>query len=280
MIIITFFISGCTIFKRDSMEDITILTTIYANEYVLTSLYGDNAVINSIYPDDTNVDIYTFTDKQIKDNSKKDLFVYMGKTNDSNIAVTYINKNKKLKLIDATFGMEYNNAEEELWLNPSNLLMIAQNIKNGLCEYIKSAYLTKEIEDNYEKLKIDVSELDAEIRLSLNNAPNNTIFTNSKALKFLEKYGITVIVVNENDTQYEKNLNILNNYINSKKVSNFFILENSNYSNDIDKLITDKKINLLTLRNLKNINDDERNNKINYIDISKSNLDLLKKELY
>ena len=46
------------------------------------------------------------------------------------------------------------------------------------------------------------------------------------------------------------------------------------------KLITDKKINLLTLRNLKNINDDERNNKINYIDISKSNLDLLKKELY
>ena len=280
LVIFAFFINGCTLFKRDSMEDITILTTIYANEYVLSYLYGDNAVINSIYPDDTNIDVYTFTDKQIRDNSKKDLFVYMGKTNDSNIAITYINKNKNLKLIDASFGMEYKNAEEELWLNPSNLLMIAQNIKNGLCEYIKSAYLTKEIETNYENLKIEISELDAEMHLSLSNAPNDTIFTNSKALKYLEKYGIDVIVVSENDPQYEKNLAILNNYIENKKVSNFYILENSKYTNDINKLVTDNKITLLTIRNLKNITDSERNNKTNYIDISKSNLDLLKKELY
>ena len=56
----------------------------------------------------------------------------MGKTKDSDIAIEYLNKNKNLKLIDATFGMEYKNGSEELWMDPSNLLMISQNIKNGL----------------------------------------------------------------------------------------------------------------------------------------------------
>ena len=37
--------SGC--FKRDEMEDITIITTVYPLEYVLTKLYGKSSVINS-----------------------------------------------------------------------------------------------------------------------------------------------------------------------------------------------------------------------------------------
>lgn len=280
IISLIFFISGCSIFKRDTMEDITIITTIYANEYVIDYLYGDNAIINSIYPDDTNVDTYTFTDKQIRDNSEKDLFIYMGKTNDSNIAISYLNKNEDLKLIDATFGMEYKNGQEELWLNPSNLLMIAQNIKNGLCEYISSSYLIKEIEDNYENLKIELSELDANIRLSFENATSNTIFTNNPSLKYLEKYGLNIIIVQEGDSQYDKNLTLLKNNINGKNINYFYSLENSKLPKDVQELINDKKITLKTLRNLKNITDNERNNNIDYIELSKINLDLLKEELY
>lgn len=272
--------TGCSLFKRDTMEDITIITTTYANEYVIDYLYGDNSVINSIYPDDTNIDTYTFTEKQIKDNSNKDLFIYMGKTNDSDIAIEYLNKNKNLKLIDATFGMQYKNDIEELWMNPSNLLMISQNIKNGLCEYITSSYLIKEIEDNYENLKIELSELDADIRLTFENASTKTIYTNSKALKYLEKYGLEVIVIEEDDNQYEKNLNILNKEISNNKVKHFFTLEYSNISKDITKLVEDKKITLSTIKNLKNITDEERNNDLDYIDISKQNLELFKEELY
>lgn len=274
------FMSGCSILKRDTMEDITIITTTYANEYVINYLYGENAIINSIYPDDTNIDTYTFTDKQNKDNSEKDLFVYMGKTKDADIAVNYLNNNKNLKLIDATFGMEYENGVEELWMNPSNLLMISQNIKNGLCEYITSSYLIKEIKTNYENLKIELSELDADIRLSFENANNKTIFTNNKSLNYLKKYGLNVIVVDENDSQYEKNLTLLKKNIENSKTKNFYILEYTALSKDIQKLIEEKKINLLTIRNLKNMTDDERNNGLNYINLSKQNLELLKKELY
>lgn len=272
--------TGCSLFKRDTMEDITIITTTYANEYVIDYLYGNNSVINSIYPDDTDIDNYTFTEKQIKDNSSKDLFIYMGKTNDSDIAIQYLNKNKNLKLVDATFGMQYKNGIEELWMNPSNLLMISQNIKNGLCEYITSAYLIKEIEDNYKNLKIELSELDAEVRLTFENSSNKTIFTNSKSLKYLEKYGLEVIVIDENDSQYEKNLNILSKEINNNSAKYFYMLEHSITSKNITKLVEDKKIELLTIKNLKNITDEERNNNLNYIDISKQNLELLKKALY
>ena len=37
-------ITGCSIFKRDSMENISIITTNYALEYVVDYLYGDNSL--------------------------------------------------------------------------------------------------------------------------------------------------------------------------------------------------------------------------------------------
>lgn len=279
-LLIVILVTGCDLLKRDTMEDITIITTIYPLEYVIDYLYGDNAIINSIYPDDVNIDKYILTEKQIKDNSKKDLFVYVGNSTDANQAVTFLNRNKKLKLIDATFGMEYNNSIEELWLNPSNLLMISQNIKNGLAEYINSTYLIKDISEKYEQLKLELSELDADIKLTIENANKDTIFTNDNSLKYLEKYGLKVYVLNENDDIYEKNLTILNNYIKNSKVKYFYILENTNISNDLQQLIDEDKIISTTFRNLKNINDEERNSDTNYVDITKENLEMLKKELY
>lgn len=280
LILLIIFISGCSLLKRDTMEDINIITTFYSLEYVTNYLYGNNAIVNSIYPDDTNIDTYKFTDKQIKDYSKNDLFIYMGISNDADSAVTFLNKNKNIKLIDATFGMNFKNGLEELWLNPSNLLMISQNIKTGLSEYITSTYLIKEIESNYDKLRIELSSLDANIKLSISNAKNKTIFVNDKSLEFLEKYGLNVIVVNENNINYEKNLITLKNSITSKTTENFFVLENGTISEEIQKLVTDKKIKLQTIRNLKNITDSERNNGVDYIKISKNNLEALKNELF
>lgn len=280
MLLMVLVLTGCDLLKRDTMEDITIITTIYPLEYALDYLYGDNSVINSIYPDDVNVDDYRLTEKQIKDNSKKDLFVYLGNSSDANQAVSFLERNKKLKLIDATFGMEYKNSIEELWLNPSNLLMISQNLKNGLAEYINSTYLIKEIDEKYEKLKLELSELDADIKLTIENANKDTIFTNHKALKYLEKYGLTVYVLDEKEDIYEKNLTILNNYIKNGKIKYFYVLENTSVSNDIEKLIEEKKIISANFRNLKNINDEERNSDTTYVDITLENVENLKKELY
>ena len=280
VLVLLLLLTGCTIFKRDTMENINIITTIYPLEYSINYLYGQSSTISSIYPDDINIDEYELTDKQIKDNSEKDLFVYMGLTKDSDIAVSLINQNKNLRLIDSTFGMEYKNDVSELWLNPSNLLMILQNIKNGLDEYIDNAYLKKEIDEQYKALKLELSELDANFKKTIENANKKTIYTNSKSMLFLEKYGLTVIIVNEEQELYEKNLALLKEAIENKKVSYFYRLEDTGLSKDVKTLIDEEKIKEIEFRNLKNITDAERSNKDDYVNITEKNIDNLKKELY
>ncbi len=273
-------LTGCTIFKRDNMENINIITSIYPLEYSINYLNGESSIINSIYPDDINTDEYELTDKQLKDNSTKDLFIYMGLTKDSDIAVELINRNKNLKLIDATFGMEYKQDVSELWLNPSNLLMILQNIKNGLDEYIDNAYLKIEINDRYKELKLELSELDASLKTTIENANRKTIYANSKSALFLEKYGLTVIVVDEKHEQYEKNLALLKEAIENKNVTYFYRFEDTILPKGVKELVEGGKIKELEFRNLKNITDEERKNKENYVDITEKNIENLKKELY
>ena len=280
LIMMTIILTGCDFFKRDNMENINIITTIYPLEYALNYLYGESSVVNSIYPDDVNTDTYQLTEKQYKDNSNKDLFVYMGLSNDSDIAVELINRNKNLKLIDATYGMEYKSDISELWLNPSNLLMILQNIKNGLNEYIDNAIIKQEINDRYNELKMILSEEDAFYKTTMENANKKEIFTNSASLRFLEKYGLKVTVVNKSLELYDKNLALLNDAIEKGKIKYFFTIEDSTLDENLTKLVENKKINPLEFRNLKNITDDERNNKRNYIDITKLNIETLKKEIY
>jgi zinc transport system substrate-binding protein len=273
-------LTGCTLFKRDDMENINIITSIYPLEYSIDYLYGESSIINSIYPDDINTDEYELTDKQLKDNSTKDLFVYMGLTKDSDIAVELINRNKNLKLIDATFGMEYKQDVSELWLNPSNLLMILQNIKNGLDEYIDNAYLKKEIDTRYKDLKLELSELDASLKTTIENANKKTIYANSKSAMFLEKYGLTVIVIEEKHELYEKNLALLKEAVENKKVTYFYRFEDTTLPKGVKELVDGSKLKELEFRNLKNITDEERKNKNTYVDITEKNIENLKKELY
>ena len=275
-----FFISGCSLFKRDEMENISIITTNYTLEYVVNYLYGDNSLVSSIYPDGVDIDNYTFTEKQIKDYSKKDLFVYMGVTSDSDQAVTFLNNNNKIKIIDATYGMNYKYTADELWLNPSNLLMIAQNIKNGLGEYITSTYLLKNIDSLYDELKVKLSNLDAEYKTSIENAPEKTIVVNSDNLLFLEKYELNVISLDENNTNYERNLALFKSYLRQETIKYLYIYENAPLTEEVKKIIEDNSVETLDIKNLKNITDEERDQDEDYFTIMYNNLEEIKKELY
>ncbi len=280
IILSLFLLTGCDLFKRDNMENINIITTIYPLEYTTNYLYGASSNVTSIYPDDINTDTYSLTEKQLKDNSKKDLFIYMGLTKDSDIAIKLIEKNKNLKLIDATFGMEYKKDLCELWLNPSNLLMILQNIKNGLDEYIDNTYIKLEIDEKYNELKMILSEIDAFLKTTMENATKKTIYSNSNSLLFLEKYGITVIPVDKNNELFEKNLALFANAAEKGQVKNFFVIEDSELTEDIQKVVDDNKIKTLDFRNIKNITDEERNARKTYQDLMEYNIEQLKKELY
>ena len=131
------FMSGCT---NDSMDNIEIIVTNYPNEYVVSALYGEHATITSTYPDGVDTNDYKVSNKQKKDYSKKDLFVYNGLLEkERNLAVDLLAINPDLKIIDTAYVLETDYSPEELWLNPSSLLMMSQNVRLSLNEYVSSS---------------------------------------------------------------------------------------------------------------------------------------------
>lgn len=272
--------SGCELFKLDTMEGINIITTSYPLEFIIKQLYGEHCLVKSIYPDGVNISTYEVNNKMLENYSKEDLFVYVSASNDKDIAVKLLDKNKKLLIIDGSLGMSPDYIEE-LWLNPSNLLMVAQNIKNGLIEYVDNTYLIKEIEDKYEELKLKLSELDAEIKLTAENATSNTIVVANKSLNYLKKYGFKVISLDDDNTALDKTIIEVTSMINSNSIKYIYSLENTE-DNETVKLLLENNSSLteIKLKKLDNITSDERNNNDDYFKLMQYNLEQIKKETY
>lgn len=272
LIIIT---TGCSV-TSSNMENIIIYASNYPVEYITNELYGKHSRIFSIYPNE----IIKLSDKLLSDYSKSDLFVYNGLSEEKNYAVSMINKNKKLMIVDAAMGMEYTHGIEELWINPSNFLMLSQNIKNGFKEYISNSYLINDIDKKYDELKLKVSEIDAEIKLMAENANDKNILVSNDVLLFLEKYGLNVISIDSDTELLEKRMNNAKNLINSKNIKYILVLNNDKLSEEVESFINETKIQKLYYHSLNVITNEEEENNEDYISIMYDNIELIKKELY
>lgn len=269
--------TGC---KQDDMEDIDIAVTNYPNEYIVNKLYGNHSTINRVYPDDVNIKDYKVTSKQKETFSKMGLFVYTGLVDEERkLAVNLLDKNRSLKIIDTSYVLETDYENEELWLNPSSLLMMAQNVRLGLKEYVTSNYLSKEIDKEYNKLKIELSELDAEYRLAVENTEQKVIVVEDESLKFLEKFGLTVICINEKSS--DKDINQVQELINNKSINYIFTYKKNTINSTVKNIIEkNTSIKLLELNKLDNITDKDRDDGKDYITLMNENLNTLKQELY
>lgn len=276
--IITSCLTGC--FKRDKMEDINIATTIYPLEYVTTRLYGNNSKIKSIYPRDSVSNSYKITPKQLKDYSEYDLFIYNGESKEREYATTMLNENKNLKIIDAAYGLDASYSMSDIWLNPSNILMLGQNIKNELIEYISNPYLIKEINDQYTLLKVDITELETEIKKAADNSINNQIIVTDESLNFLEKYGFEVINLTNNSKEKENNILLARELLESGKLNYIYNMEHGKNYDIVEELKNSYNAKTLTFRSLDTITEKDQNNNDDYLSIMHSNIDLLKQETY
>ena len=262
--------SGCL--KRDNLENIEIYTTSYPIEYITNRLYGEHSTVKSIYPDGVIIDSYELTDKQIKDYSNSSLFIFNGLAPEKKYVAPMFEHNKK---------MDYENYIEELWLNPSNFLMLAQNIKIGFNEYINNHYLKNDIDEKYEELKVEVSNLDAKIKLMVESSTDKTIVVSDDLFKFLEdKYGLTVISLEENDNLTDKTKADVINLINSGKISYIFTTQNKEINNTVNEIKEQTNVELVELKTVANLTEEERKNKDDYFTLMNYNLELLKQELY
>lgn len=272
-------LSGCT--DKTNTATMTAYTSIYPVEYILENLYGEKLAIYSIYPDGINYNDYNLTDKQLNDYSKGDLFIYNSTiTKERDYAVNLINKNKKIKIIDASLGMSYTNGIEELWLNPSDYLMMASNIKNGLEEYIEETVELDDINDNYNELKLNLSQIDAELKLIANSSSNNTLIVSSDSFKYLEKYGFNVISIEENENLTDKVIANVKNLVSNKNVHYIFIKDNEPETELIKELKgINSSLQVTSLNSLNTLSANDRKDKKDYLSIMYDNINSIKLEV-
>lgn len=269
--------TGC---KQDDMDDIRILVTNYPNEYITEKLYGKHSSITAVYPDGVDTDKYKISSKQKEDFSQYDLFIYNGLIEkESNLAFDLLDLNPNLKIIDTAYVLETDYSPEELWLNPSSLLMMAQNVRLGLNEYVTSTYIKKDIDKAYENLKVELSELDADYRLAVENASQHTIVVANSALNYLKKFGLDVICIDNEASP--KTISNAQKLIEDGDISYIYSFDEESLNDNVKNLLnTYPDLKRQKLHKLNNLSDDDRTNKLSYVNIMNNNLDLIKQELY
>lgn len=258
LLISLFLLSGCS-FNSKKLENATIYTTVYPVKYITEYLYGTDGTIESIYPSDANFEEYSLTEKQIEEYSKGDLFVYMGVGNEKEIAKTFLNKNNKLLIIDATYGLNYKNSIEELWLAPNNFLMLVKNIKSSLDEYIDNTVKKDDIKSKYDELYEKVSWLDAELRSIGKNAKkneDNTLIVATNKFKFLETYNFNVISIEDIEkSQNETSISELKNKFKTSKYSKILNLKDDKTSDLVNELTSKYGAALVNYDSIKSTTD-------------------------
>lgn len=271
------FITGCEL-KKQTLEDATIYTTIYPVEYITNYLYGENSTVSSIYPVGVNLNDYELTEKQLDNYSKGDLFVYVGLSDELDIAKKLIEKNKKMLLIDATRGLTSDNIKE-LWLAPNNFLMLAKNTKDTLNEYLNNTVKEDIVNKKYDELYKEISWIDAELRDIAKESKengNNSLVVASNVFQFLEGYGFNVISLEDIEkSKSESAINDIKNKFKNSTYTTIITLKELEETELIKELKDKYKAKTLEINDLITNSDTASD----YVTIQNENLTNLKKLL-
>ncbi len=270
-------ISGCE-FKED-FSDKYVYTTLYPIEYATQMLYGDYGNVNSVYPNGSDKS-FVVSEKKKNTYSESEIFVYSGVANEATLARDLINKNNKIKLIDATKGMKSTLTTSSIWLDPSNYLMLCSNIKSSLIEYNDNVYIKEKIEENYRKLNEKISELDVQLYDIGKSGNYNTILTTNNVFNYLSKYNINVISIDPENVTIDKAYADAKKLITSKAIQYVFMLEGDTLNSTQEKLINDSSLVKIEINDIFSLTDEEREKEENYLTIMNKIIEEYKKELY
>lgn len=269
-----FLLTGCL--EEEKLDKIA-YTTYYPLEFATNYMYKDFATVKSIYPNGIDTSKYTLTDKQKSIYASSDMFVYAGVTDEVKLAAEFLNTNQNISIIDGTKGLSYSSEVCELWLDPSNYLMIARNIKSTLIDYASNVYDEEKIDKLYDELKIKISEIDVDLTMMGKNASNKNILVTNDSFNFLSKYNINVISIKEGDT---KSINDAKKLINSGEIKYAYVLRGNTLSEEIETFIKNYNLEKIEIDSMYTITDEDKNNGNDYLSIMTENINKFKTELF
>lgn len=269
-----FLLTGCL--EEEKLDKIA-YTTYYPLEFATNYMYKDFATVKSIYPNGIDTSKYTLTDKQKSIYASSDMFVYAGVTDEVKLAAEFLNTNQNISIIDGTKGLSYSSEVCELWLDPSNYLMIARNIKSTLIDYANNVYDEEKIDKLYDEIKIKISEIDVDLTMMGKNASKKNILVTNDSFNFLSKYNINVISIKEGDT---KSINEAKKLINSGEIKYAYVLRGNTLSQEIETFIKNYNLEKIEIDSMYTITDEDKNNGNDYLSIMTENINKFKTELF
>jgi zinc transport system substrate-binding protein len=244
---------------------------------------------------------YEPTPQDIINISNADIFIYVGGDSDNWIedVLKDINtdKTKIIKLMDLVDvveeehveGMEEHEEEEEeveydehVWTSPINAITIINKLKE---EIIKVDNDNKSLyEDNSNNYTNEISNIDNEIRSLVKNAKRKEIIFGDRfpIRYFVEEYGLSYYAAfpgcSEQTEASAKTITFLINKVKNDKIPVIFHIELSN--GNIAKTIADETgAKVLEFKTAHNISQDDFDAGITYVDIMKSNIEVLKEAI-
>jgi len=235
-----FIISGC---DNNKLTDAKIYATMYPIEYATKYMYGDFSNVQSIYPSGADIETYELSEKQKDLYSKSDIFIYAAvQDKELKTAVDFRNNNSNLMIIDATKLLDFKESASELWLNPTNYLVIIKNIKSNLLNYEKNIYNQEKLESNYVTLNEEVSKLDVDLTLMGNNASRKNILVTDDTFYYLNRYNINIISIDPDNDNLTKNYNEAKKLIASGDIKYIYTLKDVKLTEDIEEYIKNNKL--------------------------------------
>ena len=281
LIIIMFlslFLTGC--FNTERQEELDIYTSIYPIEFATRRMYGHNSNVRSIYPDGVDIYEYELTEKQIEDYSVGDLFIFNSLSREKDYVIPMYLNNKNLKIIDAVETIDTAHAFEEIWLNPSNYLKLIANIKEGLLLEVSNHYLRNEIIENYEELRLEVSNISATLRRISQNAESITLLVGTDTFLFLNSFGFNVVSLENVDELSDRVRQEISDMKEDKTLKYIFVEKGFVITEYIENFIDETDIKIAELHTLSGLDEDERNNAETYITLMNKNIDKINMQLF
>ena len=271
-------VCGCDMFK-DDFSDRYVYTTLYPLEFATEFLYSEYSNVESVYPNGAD-QTFEVTEKKKKTYSTADIFIYSGVASEAMLAKDLLNLNNKIKIIDATKPIQTGTKVSNIWLDPSNYLMLCSNIKKRLIEYNDNVYVKEGIEKKYKELNEKISEIDVQLYDIGKNGNYRTILATSDAFNYLKKYNINVISLDPSSDTLDKAYSDAKKLITEKKIQYIYYLEGDKINLQQEKLISDNSLVKIEVNDIFSLTDEEREKEMNYFTIMNDIIDNYKKELY
>ena len=159
--------------------------------------------------------------------------------------------------------------------------MLAQNIKNELSEFINSKTILEKLDENYENVKVTISEFEINLKNIAEDSKNKTIIVSKDYFKFLEDYGFEVISLEDTEDLSNDTINKAKNLISEKTNKYIFITESElNNESDIIKDVLTKGGEVKVLNTMTTLTSDQVAQNDNYTTLMRENIESLKDELY